>query len=113
MPHLRNRLALLPLKKLAKLWPVVGLVGLRQVGKSTLFRELLKIQDLVTFDDDESKIDAENAPKVFLAKYGRPLLIDEVQKVPKIFDALKSEVDKKRIHGSFFIAGSQSFAAPQ
>lgn len=111
MSHLRNRLALKPLKRLAKLWPVVGVVGLRQVGKSTLFRDLLKIPESVTFDDDESKTDAENAPKVFLAKYSRPFLIDEVQKVPKIFDAIKSEVDRKRLPGTFFITGSQSFGS--
>lgn len=36
-------------------------------------------------------------------------VIEEVQKVPKLFDAIKSEVDRKRILGSFFITGSQSF----
>lgn len=109
MPHLRKRSAIEPIKKLSKLWPVVGVVGLRQVGKSTLFRDLLEISDLVTMDDDEVRTDASNAPKVFLAKYPRPFVIDEIQKVPKLFDAIKSEVDKKRIPGTFFITGSQSF----
>ncbi|NQW45819.1 MAG: ATP-binding protein [Deltaproteobacteria bacterium] len=111
MPHLRQRLALAPLRRLAKLWPVVGLVGLRQVGKSTLIRDLLNISNFVTFDDDDSRTDAENSPKVFLAKYARPFAIDEVQKVTKIFDALKSEVDKKRVPGTFYISGSQRFSA--
>ena len=111
MAHLRFRLASQPLLKLAKLWPVVALTGLRQVGKSTLFRDLLKVTSSVTFDDDETRTDALNAPKVFLAKYPRPFVIDEVQKVGKIFDAIKSEVDKKRIPGSFFLTGSQSFSS--
>lgn len=111
MPHLRERIAINPLKKLAKLWPVVGLMGLRQVGKSTLIRDLLGVSEMVTFDDDDSKSDAENSPKVFLAKYERPMAIDEVQKVNKIFDAIKSEVDKKRIPGNFFLTGSQRFSS--
>lgn len=111
MPHLRDRLALEPLERLAKLWPVVGVVGLRQVGKSTLFRDLLKISQFVTLDDDEMRTDAENSPKVFLGKYSRPFVIDEIQKVPKLFDAIKSEVDRKRIPGTFFVTGSQSFGS--
>jgi len=61
-------------------------------------------------DDDDVRTDATNAPKVFLSKYPRPFVIDEIQKVPKLFDALKSEVDKKRSPGTFFITGSQSFS---
>lgn len=111
MPHLRNRTALAPLQRLSKLWPVVGVVGLRQVGKSTLLRDLLEISNFVTMDDDDSRTDAGNSPKVFLAKYPRPFVIDEIQKIPKLFDAIKSEVDKKRIPGTFFVTGSQSFSA--
>ncbi len=111
MPHLRLRQALPPLKRLAKLWPVIGVVGLRQVGKSTLLRDLLKIPDFVTLDDEDVRTDAENSTKVFLAKYPRPFVIDEIQKVPKLFDAIKSEVDKKRIPATFFITGSQAFSA--
>jgi predicted AAA+ superfamily ATPase len=111
MPHLRERTAVAPLLRLAQLWPVIGLTGLRQVGKSTLIRDLLRISNFVTLDDDDVKTDAQNAPKVFLAKYSRPLVIDEIQKVPKLFDAIKSEVDRKRIPGTFFITGSQSFSA--
>lgn len=111
MPHLRPRFALEPLKRLAKLWPVVGVVGLRQVGKSTLMRDLLRVSDIVTMDDDESRVDAENSPKVFLAKFPRPFVIDEIQKVPKLFDAIKSEIDKRRVPGSFYITGSRSFSS--
>lgn len=111
MAHLRDRRALKGLQKLSKLWPVVGIVGLRQVGKSTLVRDLLDIPEFVSFDDDDARTDADNAPKVFLAKYERPLVIDEIQKVPKMFDAIKSEVDKKRLPGNFFVTGSQSFGS--
>lgn len=111
MPHLRSRRALEPLRRLARLWPITGVVGSRQVGKSTLLRDLLGVREFATFDDDETRTDAGNAPKVFLAKYARPFVIDEIQKVPKLFDALKSEVDRKRIPGTFFVTGSQAFGS--
>ena len=111
MPHLRPREAVSAITKLSKLWPVIGVSGLRQVGKSTLLRDLLKIANYVTMDDDDARADAENSPKVFLAKYPRPFIVDEIQKVPKLFDALKSEVDKKRIPGTFYISGSQTFSS--
>lgn len=108
---MRDRLALKPLIRLARLWPAVGLVGMRQVGKSTILRDLLKIDNFITLDDDEIRSDAENSPKVFLAKYPRPFVIDEIQKVPKLFDSIKSEIDKKRIPGRFYVTGSQSFSS--
>lgn len=110
MPHLRSRLAVSSLKKLAKLWPVIGVLGMRQVGKSTLLRELLGLTNLVTLDDEEARADAESASKLFLSKYSRPFVIDEVQKVPKLFDAIKSEVDRNRIPGLFYLTGSQRFS---
>lgn len=111
MAHMRKRTALGPIQRLAKLWPVVGVVGLRQVGKSTLTHDLLGIQNSISMDDEDARTDAENSAKVFLSKYPRPFVIDEVQKAPKLFDAVKSEVDRKRIPGSFFLTGSQSFGA--
>jgi len=83
---------------------------MRQVGKSTLLRDLLGLTNLVTLDDEEVRADAESASKLFLSKYPRPFLIDEVQKVPKLFDAIKSEVDRNRIPGLFYLSGSQRFS---
>jgi len=38
-------------------------------------------------------------------------MIDEVQKAPNLFDAIKLRVDKKRIPGSYFLTGSSSFSS--
>ncbi len=111
MPHQRSRHALPFIKKQATFWPVVGLIGLRQVGKSTLLRGLPGIASSISFDDDDSRSDAEASAKAFLARLTPPLIIDEAQKVPSIFDAVKSAVDRKRIPGTYYLTGSSSFSA--
>ena len=110
MAHTRIRYLTKRIQKLATLWPVVGVVGPRQAGKSTLLRDQLGIADHVTMDDEDVRADANASAKVFLSRQPRPLLIDEVQKVPKLFDAIKSEIDKKRIPGQIYLIGSSQFS---
>jgi predicted AAA+ superfamily ATPase len=88
----------------------VGVLGLRQVGKSTLVRNLADKSAYLTMDDDDVRTDAEASAKAFLAKYRPPVIIDEVQKTPLLFDAVKSAVDRKRVPGSFYLTGSSSFS---
>lgn len=109
MPHARSRFILEHFKKLNSFWPIVGLLGLRQVGKSYFLRELAGFQNNVTFDDDDVREEAEASAKVFLSKQTPPFVIDEIQKVPKVFDALKSAVDKKKRPGQWIVTGSISF----
>lgn len=110
MPHLRHRYAENRLKKLASLWPIVGVIGPRQVGKTTLIENQFKLASRVSLDDETIAQDANNSAKTFLSKLETPALIDEVQKVPKLFDALKLNVHKERRPGKFFLTGSVSFS---
>jgi predicted AAA+ superfamily ATPase len=64
---------------------VVGVVGIRQSGKTTMLRDQLQISNYVTLDDDDDLTSAHAAPKVFIARHSLPLIIDEVQKAPKAF----------------------------
>jgi predicted AAA+ superfamily ATPase len=50
-------------------------------------------------------------PKKFLQKLPRPLIIDEAQKCPKIFDAVKFMVDREKRPGSYILTGSTQFSA--
>ncbi len=111
MPHQRLRFALPQIQKLSSFWPIVGVLGLRQVGKTTLLRRLAKVPNGVTLDDEGTLSDARNSAKVFLAKLDLPVVIDEVQKAPGIFDALKVQVDQERIPGQYYLTGSTSFSA--
>lgn len=109
MPHTRNRFMLDYFNKLRSFWPIVGVLGLRQVGKTTFLRELVGIKNYQSFDDEEIREEAQASPKVFLSKLNPPAIVDEVQKVPELFDALKLKVDQKRIPGQWILTGSVSF----
>jgi predicted AAA+ superfamily ATPase len=111
MPHFRARLAASLLRSQAKLWPVVGLLGPRQCGKTTLFHALYPGITPQSFDDAALKEEAKNSPETFLQRRSKPLLIDEAQKVPELFDAIKLLVDRKRVLGSFLLTGSSQFSS--
>lgn len=111
MPHERNRHAFKQIHKLGSFWPVTGVVGLRQVGKTTLLKNRLGIRNFVSLDDEEVREEALHSAKNFLSKLVPPVIIDEVQKAPALFDALKLKVDQKKIPGSYFLTGSSSFSS--
>jgi uncharacterized protein len=111
MAHLRDRHLIQQLQKSARFWPVVGVLGLRQSGKSTLLSKLLEIPHTVTLDDQDALEDARVSAKNFLAKLPTPLVIDEVQKAPTLFDAIKLKVDRKREPGKYFLTGSSQFSS--
>src|SRR5262249_54503292 len=111
MAHIRSRLALSQLQKLAKLWPVVGLIGPRQSGKTTLFTKLLGLNSEYSLDELENRNEAQNSPTTFLAKLTYPAVIDEIQKSPNLFDAIKLHVDRNRRPGQFFLTGSTTFSS--
>jgi uncharacterized protein len=100
--------------RLTKAWqqfPIVVLTGARQVGKTTLARQLLPQANYVTLDIPAEAERARLTPSDFLASYanGQALILDEVQYVPQLFRHLKILVDANRQPGQFFLTGSQSF----
>jgi predicted AAA+ superfamily ATPase len=111
MPHTRARSAVRWIKKLATFWPAVGILGLRQVGKTTLLREQMGLSQFYTLDDEDTRAHAEASAKVFLAQIKTPVTLDEVQKIPKLFEALKSSIDRHKRPGQFFLTGSTQFSA--
>jgi len=89
--------------------PVVLLHGARQTGKSTLVREIareLHPARYLTFDDAVTMGAARRDPLGFLEAYEGPIILDEVQRVPEIFVAIKALVDRERVPGRFLLTGS-------
>jgi uncharacterized protein len=93
-------------------FPVVGLVGPRQSGKTTLarflaekchenaiFLDLERPSDLAKLDDAEFYL-KQNTDKL--------VVFDEVQRKPNLFPLLRSLVDEKRKSGRFLVLGSAS-----
>jgi uncharacterized protein len=117
MPHSRIRHAAPLILKRLKLHRVLGLLGARQVGKTTLLRDQIapRIDGYyLSLDRQENRVPAAKAPDHFLAsrfpKEAKTLILDEVQKVPDLFDAVKAVVDVDPRPGRFILTGSTEFS---
>jgi predicted AAA+ superfamily ATPase len=88
--------------------PVVLFNGARQTGKTTLALKLVSELPLryVTLDDATILSAAASDPQGFIRGLGQAVVIDEVQKVPSLFPAIKLEVDSDRRPGRFLLTGS-------
>ena len=94
-------------KRRAQSAKAVLLTGPRQVGKSTLFKHLFPDVQQVTFDDDLLLAQATDDVGLFLLNNPCPLMIDEVQKCPSIFNRIKIILDNTDEYGNFILTGSQ------
>ena len=98
------------LLRLASQFPVVGITGPRQSGKSTLAQMTFPDKKYVSFDDMTLRELAKSNPKDFLLAFPEGAVIDEAQKVPEIFDAVKFYVDKNSNEpGKYILTGSSQF----
>lgn len=89
---------------------VVLINGPRQVGKTTLFKNLIEAnRTFVSLDDVMACSLAQNDPALFFQTYKPPILIDEIQKAPQLFQYIKMIVDQSDDRGQFWLTGSQQF----
>ena len=88
--------------------PVVLLQGPRQCGKTTLARCVAEPAGYgyLSFDDDNLVRAARADPLGFVTDLPAKMVLDEVQRVPEIFTALKLVVDRDRQPGRFLLTGS-------
>ena len=88
----------------------VMVIGARQVGKSTMLKHLAEGENrtYVTMDDINARELAQSDPDLFFQMYKPPILIDEVQKAPELFEKIKIICDSSTEKGIFWLSGSQS-----
>ena len=88
--------------------PVVFVMGARQVGKTTLVRELIDDRwEYITFDDVAQAEVARADPVGFIRNLPpKRIALDEVQRVPDTLLAIKQSVDEDRRPGRFLLTGS-------
>ncbi|NOZ03219.1 MAG: ATP-binding protein [FCB group bacterium] len=88
--------------------PVVVLNGARQTGKTTLVKKLATAlsASYVTLDDATTLSAASFDPQGFINGFKGNVIIDEIQKAPMLFPAIKISVDENRQSGRFLLTGS-------
>ncbi len=109
--HLRRSRHLDAVSALLDRFPVVGLLGARQVGKTTLARDLAARQGgPVAFFDLEDAADLARLAEPILAlrELRGLVVIDEVQRHPDLFPALRVLADRTGAPARFLVLGSAS-----
>ncbi len=97
------------LRRLARGYPIVVIMGPRQSGKTTLAQTTFKGKAYVSLENPDERAFAREDPRGFLARFRSGAIIDEAQHGPDIFSYLQTLVDAKRKPGLFVLTGSQNF----
>jgi len=88
--------------------PVVFIMGPRQTGKTTLVKSLINEKWTYITLDDQAQLEIAQADPVGFIRHlpQQPIAIDEVQRLPELFVAIKQAVDEQRTPGRFLLTGS-------
>ena len=97
------------IERLASLFPVVVLTGVRQSGKTSLLRALYPEASFIALDLPTVAQAAETNPGGLIESAREPVIFDEVQYAPGLFRYIKAWVDEDRRPGRFLLSGSQTF----
>lgn len=93
-------------------FPVTGIVGPRQVGKTTLAKEITKELnvdwDYVDLENPRDEAKLLDPVLYFERNIDKCVILDEIQRMPHLFPILRSMIDLKRTPGRFIILGSAS-----
>ncbi len=91
--------------ELLSIFPVIGIIGPRQSGKTTLAKMLIKRYPKNSiYLDLESPSDRNKLkrPEIFFDdNKNNCVVLDEIQRMPELFPLLRSVIDNHRIPGSF------------
>lgn len=97
-----------PLRKAARAFPAVVLTGPRRAGKTYLLRRILPRAAYHLLEDPDTVARFRADPRGFLDEVRLPVILDEIQNVPEIFNYVRSRIDHApRRTGQWFLTGSQ------
>ena len=98
--------------RMSSFFKAVLVTGARQVGKTTMLKHLAEGQNrtYVTMDNTMVRTLAQTDPVLFFQTYKPPIIIDEIQKAPELFEQIKIICDGTEERGLFWLTGSLQFA---
>lgn len=98
------------LKRLQSQFPVLGILGPRQSGKTTLARTLFSDHKYVNLEELDTRSFAEEDPRRFLKSLegGAGVILDEIQRVPGLLSYIQAHVDEWQKPGFFILTGSEN-----
>jgi uncharacterized protein len=100
------------LKEGLEIFPAMAILGPRQVGKTTLVKQLMAdLKRPSLYLDLEYFADANklNEPDTFFLEHqDKTIILDEIQRMPELFPLLRSIIDQNRQNGRFILLGSAS-----
>lgn len=97
--------------RMSSFFKAVLVTGARQVGKTTMLKHLAKEQSrtYVSMDNMMARTLAKSDPILFFQTYKVPIIIDEIQKAPELFEQIKIMCDESEERGLFWLTGSQQY----
>lgn len=98
------------LERFSTLYPILGITGPRQSGKTTLAKMLFPHLPYVSLENLDIRTQAQEDLRSFLAHYQTGAIFDEVQHVPELLSYLQGIVDESPQKGRYVLTGSQNFA---
>ncbi len=104
-----KRLAEDVIKKQEKMFKVLLITGARQVGKTTMLKNIKPNMNYVTLDDKLLNQMAIEEGELFLKSNKPPIIIDEIQYAPDLLRYIKIDVDNNEDKARFYLTGSQQF----
>ena len=88
-------------------YPVVTILGPRQAGKTTLAKSALSGRfQYCNLELPNVRELAEYDPKTFLNQFHGPVVLDEIQRVPKLLSYIQAKVDDSNLNGQYVLTGS-------
>lgn len=97
------------IEKQEKLFKAILVTGARQVGKTTMLKNMRPDINYITLDDLLLNQVALEDPDLFIKSNKPPVIIDEIQYAPNLLRYIKIAVDNSEQKAMFYLTGSQQF----
>ena len=104
-----KRLAENVINKQEKMFKTILVTGARQVGKTTMLKNIKSDINYITLDDMLLSESAIEDPELFLKSNKPPIIIDEIQYAPNLLRYIKMVVDNNEEKAMYYLTGSQQF----